>query len=394
MNLISKYNFREKNFGPNFGGENLVNTKKLIDSGVSFTTLSMPMVGVSYFLRYLVSANLYDCIFLDIYSLPSLTKYEFWKAFLRELGANPASKSEDKLLAECHKLLQQISQNRSKVVIIFNRFDQLRREFDLTFLANLRSLRNVAPDKIVIITTSNKPLYELAPQAISGANLNFYSQFLYFKPYSGADLKKLLVPNPTTPRDPKKIAQLIKLSGGHAQLLQVLINSQKQDLLADQFVKLQFKTMLDSLSYHQRKIIQNLSLGKEVKEVDDYLLGVGMVTRSVILSDPERAQRVEGESKDLSKFELFTPLFAEYIKANLPMKLPAKEAKLFKLLRKHQGQVVPKDEIFSHVWQEDPEKGTDWALDALIYRLRKNPSFSSQYVIESHKKQGFSLIQI
>lgn len=44
------------------------------------------------------------------------------------------------------------------------------------------------------------------------------------------------------------------------------------------------------------------------------------------------------------------------------------------------------------VWKDDQGKATDWALNALIYRIRKNPGFaSSGYVIENHKKEGFVL---
>lgn len=92
------------------------------------------------------------------------------------------------------------------------------------------------------------------------------------------------------------------------------------------------------------------------------------------------------------RFELFTPLLAEYIKTNFPIKLPVKESKLFKLLRKNIGNIVSKDEIFTSVWGETSE-ATDWALDALIYRLRKHPFIKAQgYIIESHKKVGYTLI--
>ncbi len=79
----------------------------------------------------------------------------------------------------------------------------------------------------------------------------------------------------------------------------------------------------------------------------------------------------------------------------MPTKLPVKEAKLFKLLRQNAGKVVSKDEIFSEVWPEGDNGATDWALDALIYRLRKHPFMQSHhYIIESHKKVGYTLIQV
>lgn len=81
------------------------------------------------------------------------------------------------------------------------------------------------------------------------------------------------------------------------------------------------------------------------------------------------------------------------------------------------GKTVIKDEIFAEVWPahnvlpettaslqagsrseagggENYEGATDWALDALIYRLRNSTFMKSHgYIIESHKKVGYTLIQ-
>ena len=95
-----------------------------------------------------------------------------------------------------------------------------------------------------------------------------------------------------------------------------------------------------------------------------------------------------------SEYRLFTPLLSEYIKTNMPVKLPVKENKLFKLLRANMGKTVSKDEIFAEVWPSDSDSATDWALDALIYRLRKHPFMqANNFVIESQKKVGYTLIQ-
>ena len=373
--MNSRYNFQEGQIKASFGGENLTEFRSLINSNTSFTTLGMPGVGVSYFLRFLAMQNFAYFIHLDMYSLHALTKLEFWKLFLRELRGDAALKSEDQIITDIKEKLTHLAENEAKIVIIFNRFDQLQKEFNLTFFANIRSLRNIASDKITFIFTANKPLYELSPEAISGPNLNFYSKYLYFKPYSKQDLKKLSKFHPNS-HSSERLDDLIELSGGHAQLLSVLLNSQKQEnLLLDHFVRLQMKELLGFLSYHQKKQVEKIGLGKNLTEVDDYLLGVGLV------------------KKEGSGYRLFTPLLEEYIKTNLPLRLSHNEAKLFKLLRKNEGRIVPEDEIFKEVWGSS-RIASDWALDALIYRLRRNPTFSSQYAIESHKKQGFSLISL
>ncbi|MBI2338050.1 helix-turn-helix domain-containing protein [Candidatus Daviesbacteria bacterium] len=393
MTTKTVYNFPEGKLGPDFAKENLKNFKQLIDAALSFVVVSMPGVGVSYFLKYLATQNFARFIHVDLYNLPTLSQHEFYKLLLSELGGMPGSKTDEQMLTEIKKALNLLSQNREKIVIIFSRFDQLKGQFDWNFLSNIQSLTTVSPGsprstrveagKIVLIFTATTPLHDIAPDALSGGNLNFYSENLYFKPYSARDLEKLLSIEPARPGLAKPtLEKLLALSGGHNQLLHILLSSQKQhNLLLDHFVKLQLKELVDYLDYHQRKTLQKIALGKNVNEVDEYLLGVGMVKNSS-LHPPS------------SNFQLFTPLLTEYIKTNMQVKLPVKEAKLFKLLRANMGRTVSKDEIFNVVWQGHSEGATDWALDALIYRLRKHPFMkNNNYIIESQKKVGYSLIQ-
>src|SRR3990167_9644445 len=379
------YNFKEAELGPDFAKEKMTELKAFIDAGLSFTILSMPGVGVSYALKYLASQSYAHFIHIDMYALPSLTQHEFYKETLKAMLERSflsssayrllLTKSDDELFSEIKKKLVHLAEKQEKIVIIFSRFDQLKKEFDWNFLSNIQSLATVAPGsprsaggagKIVEIFTSVKPLNETAPDAVSGGNLNFYSKDLYFKPFSDSDLKKLFLLDHTLKAHPD-IYDLIKLSGGHIQLFNIILNSHKQqNLMLDQFVKQQMKSLMGYLDYQQSKQVQKIALGKRVDEVDEYLLGVGMVKK---IGD---------------HFELFTPLLAQYIKENMPIKLPAKEAKLFKLLRNNMGKVVSKDEIFSTVWPNS-EDATDWALDALIYRLRKHPFMLSHgYIIESN----------
>src|SRR3989344_2441540 len=360
------YNFKEAILGKDFAKDKLKEFKQLIDSGISFVVTSMPGVGAAYFLRYLALQDFAKFFHIDLYSLPSLTQSEFYKLLLTELGGKPISKTDEQLLIESKKILQSLTKNHNKIVLIFNHFDQLAKDFDSNFLSNIQSLATqsfatVSPGKIVLIFTSIKPLNEISTEAFEGGNLNFFSEIVYFKPYSKSDLEKLISIEPPRSMPKDALDKLIVLSGGHNQLLQILRRSQKQqNLLLDQFVKLQLKGLVDYLDYTQKKQLQKMALGKKVEDIDEYLLGVGLINKD---------------------WKIFTPLLAEYIKQNVNVKLPVKEAKLFKLLRKSVGNVVSKDEIFAEVWPEE-DGATDWALDALIYRLRKHPFITSHgYII-------------
>ena len=381
MKLNTQYSFKEMDLGQDFASESMKDFRGLINMGQSFTVVSMPGVGVSYFLKYLVTrdfahfsaegANLF--IYVDLYNLPTLNQHEFYRMFLKDLGGNPDGITDEQTFIEAKDILKKLATNLEKIVIVFSRFDQLKKALDANFLSNLQSLSTLEEGKIVLIFTAIKPLEEIAPEAVVGGNLAFYSKILYFTPYSKKDLKKLFLLDHTESAH-TNLDDLIELSGGHNQLFNIILNSHKQqNLLLDKFVKLQLKDLFDYLDYQQRKEVQNIALGKKVENTDEYLEGVGYVKK---------------DSK------LFSPILEQYIKENLPIKLPVKEKKLFNLLRENIGKVVTKDQIFEVVWEGQESGATDWALDALIYRLRKHPFIKTHgYLIESLKKVGYSLIQ-
>ncbi len=380
MNIERIYNFKEANLSQNFAKQKLVEFKTLINSAISFTVVSMPGVGVSYFLKYLVTRDFAHFFYIDLYALPALNQHEFYKLLYSQISGKKEEKSDEILFEDIRRaLIKKIAEAKpdEKIVIVFSRFDQLKKEFTKDLFSNLQSLTTITPSKIVLIFTSTKPLDEISSKAISGGNLPFYSKVLYFTPYTGQNLKELFSLEHTLKAHPD-LDRLLELAGGYNQLFHILLNSHKQqNLLLDKFVKLQLKDLIDYLDYQQKKQVQKIALGKRVEDIDEYLLGVGYVV--------ETKQRIK----------LFSPILEEYIKTNLPVKLPPKESKLFKLLRANIGKAVSKDEIFQTLWQDDPDKATDWALDALIYRLRKHHFLKTHgYLIESHKKVGYSLVQI
>lgn len=388
MNLKSQYNFKESQLDPSFAKDKVKDFKQLIEAGQSFTVVSMPGVGVSFFLKYLVCQDFTYFIHIDLYNLPTLSQHEFYRMFHRDLGLKPTKATDEQVFLEIKAKIKKMAEDYEKVVIVFSRFDQLKKDLDENFLSNLQSLTTLSLGKIVLIFTAIKPLYELAPEAVTGGNLPFYSRILYFKPFSGQDLKKLFLLDHTQKAHPE-LEEMLKLSGGHSQLLNVFNNSHKQNnLLLDKFVTLQLKDLYNYLDYQQKKQVQRIALGKTVSSIDEYLPGVGYVKQAT--SGVKKMRLHLGGVK----LELFSPVLAEYIKTNLPHKLPVKERALFNLLRKNSGRTVTKDEIFREVWGENQQEASDWALDALIYRLRKHPLLKSQgYIIENHKKVGYMLVQ-
>jgi hypothetical protein len=331
------YNFKEHDLGNDFAPEKVAEFKRWIAESPSFCLLSIPGVGVTNFLRYFSSTQAgYYFVFVDAFSLSVPSKKDFFAQILKEIGVTPPS-DEQEILEECKIQLESLCKE-NQVVLIFNRFNQLKPIFDYQFFANIRHLQISNRDQIRMICTSNRPLPEINPQAVGGSNLNLFSTIRQFGLYKAADLKKLV---------PSATESALKLAGGHYQLLQLIMKSEPDAIAQDPFIKLQLKAILDGVSFDVRK-----SLIKEP----------------------------------------FTPLLDGYIKSSKESKLPFREAKLFKLLHQNLDQVVSKDSIFETVWDDNSAEASDWALNSLIYRLRKHPLLR-EYSIQSHKKQGYSLIK-
>lgn len=378
MSLNSKYHFREAQISPPFFNSKIKEIDGLIKNSVTFTILSIPGVGVTQLLRYFVSKFDYYFAFIETNSLISFSNSSFFKLLLKELEGESKSNDDQDLFLACKKRLEELSQTNTRVVLIFNRFNKLAKQVDYELLALLRTLKNINPEKIVMIFAANKPLSELNPKAVTGPNVNSYLYSIYLGTYSEANLKKLApVYSPLTKIvDKDKLDRAVNLSGGHINLLSLLLKSEAKNPAMDSNIATQFKDILDTLSYSQKDVLKKIAHERKVSVVDEYLLGVGLII------------------KDKDRFKIFSPIFKEYLRVRTYIKLPAKEAKLFSLLKKNLGKIVSKDDIFETIWGDDPDVASDWALNALIYRLKRNATFKrSGYIIENYKKQGYSLIK-
>jgi len=372
---MTTYNFLEKKLPEGFATEKVSAMRELIEQGETFTVLGMPGEGVSTFLRFFALQSFAKFAFIDIYDLVTLSKLEYMRQILRNLGATDLPLDEQEVMDEIKAKLFELSEGDKKVVIICNRFDQMSEKIDRNFLANLYQLSKVAPKKIVFIFTANIPLSELCPDAVSGYNLTFYSNSYYFGRYEAKDLKEMIKLNFSTVSDSKKLDNSLRLGNGHYQLTGMVLKSEShENPLLDKIVRLALSEIYESLSQHRKSIVQRIAQGKKILEVDPYLNRIGIIDEN---------------------HHLFSPLLSEFIQSYIAFKLPVKERKLFKLLRKNEGEVVTKEEIFDYIWQEQSENATDWALNALVYRLRKNPQLKTNgYKVISLKKQGYSLIKI
>jgi hypothetical protein len=367
------------NLGNKFYSNTTQEAINLVKSSTSFSAIGVSDFGRTVFLKHLSNLPLNNkFIFVDIYDLASYSRIEFFKLLLKQLGSREQKfNNELEVVAKCREQIAILLKKEEKLVIIINRLDLVSFKFSRDFFDNFRSLRMVDSRRIIFIFGVCSPIHTLASTTLLGTDILLYSQIHYLPLYSKEDLK--IMANTYGPYVSEKeiLNQAAELSGGHFQLFQLLLkNNLQKNLLQDDFIKLAIKNLLRHLNHSQIKILERVAAEKEKVVDDPYLLSTRMV------------------QKDGQKLRLFSPLVKEYLLTNIKTKLPVKENKLFILLKNNFGKMVTRDEIFAGVWEKDPDDATDWALDALAYRLRKNPAFKNMgYILENHKKQGYTLIK-
>lgn len=356
--------YSDRHFSDNFCRSCIAACRQNIESATSFNLVAMSGVGVTFFVRALAQDKPGEFVFVNSYELHDFSKQALYEQLGQKLGL---AGDEAKSLQAIHLALADRAANNERVVLVFNRLDRLSAELDQNFYDNLRYLRDSYRGKIVMIFVTSRPILELSAPNIKDF-FSLVNQVTYFGGYSPEDLSEIAQATGGESVDPRAI----DLSGGHHALMLVLSRCQNlNNPLSDPMVELLIKDLYFGLDVKRRKQLDGAVKRKNPVK-DDFLNGVGFV------------KPVEPMT--------FTPLLAEYILQQGKQHLPVKEKRLLRLLILHKGKLVTKEEIADYVWREANGVVSDWALNALIYRLRRHPTFDNQrYTIESRKKDGYIL---
>ena|SRR3989344_8856896 len=344
--------------------------KEYILKGLSFSILGLTASGISPFLNFIASQSYAYFIYIDIYELPEFTKDQFLKLLYFKITGN------DKKIATFNEVKETLLALKTKrIVVIINKFDLLSHEFNGAFLGNFRAISHLSNGRINFIFGITKPYIEINPNAIAGSNMQVFSRYIYFPLYQRKDLILLLQLHSPELLKSTGLKSALELCGGHIQLLQLILRSETPtNLLRDPYIRLLLKSLLEPLSSERKKVIKRLAQGKS-SILDPLLLHIGII-RETSLS-----------------LELFSPLLKDYLNEAQKYGLPPKEHKLFQLLKKSKGEIISKEQIFNKIW-DDSEETTDWALDSVVYRLRKHPQLlESGFIIKNRKKKGYQLLK-
>lgn len=353
-------------FSDNFCNQTITECLDSISTLTSANLVGMPNVGVTFLLQALEQKSDDPFIFVNTYELPEFS----WQALFSRLGQKlGVTNHEAPSLQAIGEALANRAEDQDRLVVVFNRLDRLGEMVNQNLYDNLRYLRDFNRNKIVMLFVSAEPLLETSAKGKQNV-LPLLTQTIYFPGYSDADLTEVLKANDVSAIDPR----VLKLAGGHHTLAQLLLRCQDpNNPLADPMVELFIKDLYAQLDVRWRRQLKQLVL-RSTQTQDQFLLGCGYV------------QRVKGAQ------QIFTPLLTEYIQQRNKKHMPAKEKRLFRILLARQGEVVPKTDICDFVWPEQNGIISDWALNALIYRLRRHPAFDAQrYSLQSRKKEGYVL---
>lgn len=400
----------------------------LLASKQSLTLVGMKRVGVSNFLRFLANHPEVNkpskgsrerlFVYLDANDLTEISLRQYWLLLLKRLvdaSINvPTSQahiipkryddlvksggSEDILLLEALKeVVNLYAQADINVIIILARFDRLLPVFSEQFFGNLQSIIETAGNHISYVFTSYLPFHILCPQIYFSGSFSMFAKPYYLLPAESKDSaviveafeKQRNITLPKLLRDP-----VIKLAGGHVQLLQlclVVINEEflkhhpdeKTLLLAlnsDERILLQCDEIFESLTKNEQQYLLAKSIN--AAEPSDYLIKTGII---------------ESGGTHLA----FSPIFNYYLQQkqkekSVPFRpfsqLTRKESALLTYLNDKKSEICTRDELIGVVWPEF-EDISDWALDQLVSRLRKKLDvLDGGMHIVTNRGQGYQLV--
>lgn len=307
--------------------------------------------------------------------------------------------------------------NDRKLVFLFDQFDDVYREAEPHFFANLRGLRENYKYRLsyLIFTRDMLPnLIESDPYREEFYEL-MASNLLGLRPYNFSDARDLLarVGKRNRIQFTEELAkQLIEISGGHAGLLRSIFLAAGRDeiewtigenddiLFEVPGVRLECEKIWRSLSVQERKVLHILG-HQQTPQFDLLPILEQLVIKGVVRTTKDPV--------------VFSPLFALYVKQQDPLwerpiyfeestrqilvlgqpipTLTSLEFRLFSALYEREGEVLNKDELIEAGWPSARGGVSDEALTAAMARLRRKiePDSKNPRFLNNIRNQGYTL---
>lgn len=394
----------------------------------SIQLVGMKRVGINNFLRFYLGQKQKDqqkenknlFINVDLNDLIEREIFPFWRlTFKRIIDAAEKStlSKEDKqsisrLFVDAiqsgdlfltydgiRSSLVTIVQSGLNPTIFLNRFDRLKDVVTSEFFDNLQGLHTATNHNLAYIFTSFRELDTLAPHVFSRRELAHFSHNIYLKPANPQDSKMILhafASKYQLKLDPEITREMINLSGGHVQYLQLaLINLHENSFKTE-------KALLISLKDDERILLQSEELWESLDRAEQDVLKKLTRKEKVTTEEKNAAHYLWDTGFITGDQTLFSPLFSNYVQEIIqkeeeetPTEFSKKEYLLFKLLKENTGSITDREKIIESVWPEYQEFGvSDWSLDRLVARVRsklKKQKTSTEII--TVRTRGYKLIE-
>lgn len=276
-----------------------------------------------------------------------------------------------------------------KIVFLFDRFEEYIPTISSQFFTNLRTLRNRAKYKFVVVFSLNRPLEELVDPSIMSDFYEFLEGnyvYLSLADTVTTDFRVSYIEKVTGKKVPEKVfKEIIQVTGGMGKLVKTSIES----YLSDSLDKKNLREFLFSQKRVQGTLVE--------------------ICRSLLPIEQQALIREKFEDRQalvylekvglLKDKKIQIPLFADHIKWHrqetqsatekiiydtntnsikmgediLSDRLTGSEFRLLSFLLNNQDRIVEREEIINIVWSSVKSTAgiTDQAVDQLIFRLRR-----------------------
>ncbi len=327
-------------------------------------------------------------------SLPEVDKKACRKLFVQSIQL----KDHFFTVESVRKVLDLIVSSGMYPTIFLIRFDRLADVFTEDFFGNLLGLRDSVKTRLSYIFTSHRPLPVLSPTIFKKQYLTTFVKDMYLPMATDEDMNNIaqtLMDQYHVTVQPDMRRELMRLSGGYVQYLQLLlirlhedktvldISTFESQMAHDEQITLQSEEIFDSLSKTEKDVVQSVVakrlLDPNVKESASYVWNTGIVIKDDAVFSPLFSSFLRSMSQDEVQSHEFTK----------------KEHLLFSYLLSQEGQLCEREKIVDVVWADGHDMGvSDWAVDRLIARLRsKLKAQHSPYQIETVVTRGYKLLR-
>jgi hypothetical protein len=314
---------------------------------------------------------------------------------------------------------QLLAHSSRRLVILCDQFDEVYREAEPRFFANLRGLREAYKYRVSYILFTRDMLPNLIE--MDAEREEFYelvaSNVMGLRPYNQSDAISLLqriAQRSQLPLPNGLDEKLFRLTGGHAGLLRaaylgvverdLALSLGSEDIVAQLLavpgVHTECDKIWNSLSSRERRVLLFLSDGLPLDEAERPFA---------------RQLQIKGVLSEAEPPQVFAPIFAAFIQEQEPVwerplyfdeasrqvwvlgrpvpALTRLEYRLFYLLYERKDQVVGKDELITAGWPTAKGGVSDEALIAAVARLRRKiePDHRNPRFVQNVHNQGYVL---